>query len=722
MKWLFKSFVKLMFKLLYRVEVRGLEHYHAVDQEKQPLLIVANHVSLLDGPLIELFVPGETTFMVGENHAKKWYGKAVLYFSHFFTVNMNSPYAAKHMITELRQGKQCMIFPEGRITTTGGLMKVYEGTAMVADKTGAAILPIYIQGAELSKLSYLNGQFFAYIKQVCFPKITLTLLPPQTLKAPSELKGHYKHRVLKKQLFTLMRNLPYDGQSSNRTLYQSLLIAQKTYHSKDVCIEDINDQVLSVKKLVIASAVLGKQLHKVLGDEKRVGLMLPNVTGMPATFFALQAYGHVPAMINFTAGLKSMMSACQTAELQTIITSQRFVDAFELQPVIDEMQDCVRFIYLEDIREKIGLPQKLAGLFKNKKSLPGNRTDSQDEAVVLFTSGSEGVPKGVVLSHYNITSNIEQITAMLALLPGEKIFNALPTFHSFGLTAGMLWPILKGARVFLYPSPLHYGVVPEMAYQTNARLLFGTDTFFSGYARKADPFDFYSVRAMVSGAERLRPETREVYAEKFHTPIFEGYGVTETAPVLSVNIPTAFKNGSVGQFVPGVEYRLEDVPGIDCGGRLFVKGPNIMKGYLMPDNPGVLLPPEGGWHDTGDIVEVDEEGYVWIKGRAKRFAKIGGEMVSLTAVETYINEASPDGHHVVVSVPDDRKGERLVLVTDDNSLSRNTITIAAKEHKVADIMIPKTIILVEAIPVLGTGKTNYPEVQVIAEHHFYKPS
>ncbi len=718
MKWLVKSFARFLFKIFYRVEVKGLENYHAVDQKQQPLLIIANHISLLDGPLIELFIPGETTFMVGENHAKKWYGKAVLYFSHFFTVNMNSPYAAKHMIAELKRGKQCMIFPEGRISTTGGLMKVYEGTAMVADKTNAALLPIHIQGAELSNLSYLNGRFFAYIKQFWFPKITLTVLPPRTMHAAQGDRGHKRHRALKNQIFTLMRDLPYYGQVEQKSIFKALIKAKQTYHKGDICIEDINDQSLNLKKLVVASAVLGKQLHKVLGEEKRVGLMLPNVTGMPATFFALQAYSHVPAMINFTAGLKAMKSACQTAELKTVITSRKFVEAFELQAVIEEMQQCVRFIYLEDIRQHIGLPQKLGGLFKRKQGLPGFNHSAEDEAVILFTSGSEGVPKGVVLSHQNVTSNIEQISAMLTLLPGQKLFNALPTFHSFGLTAGMLWPILKGAKVFLYPSPLHYTVIPEMAYQTNAHMIFGTDTFFSGYARKADPYDFYSVQGMVAGAERLRPETRQVYAEKFHTPIFEGYGVTETTPVLSVNIPTSFKNGSVGQFVPAVEYRLEEVPGITEGGRLFVKGPNVMKGYLMPDNPGVLVPPQQGWHDTGDIVDVDEDGFVWIKGRAKRFAKIGGEMVSLTAVETYINQASPEGHHVIVAVPDQRKGERLVLVTDDTTLSRSTITEAAKQNQVADIMIPKTIILVESVPVLGTGKTNYPEVQKIAEHHF----
>lgn len=719
MKWLVKTLAKGLFKLCYRVEVRGLEHYHAVDQSKQPLLIVANHVSLLDGPLIELFVPGETTFMVGMNHAKKWYGKLVLFFGKFFTVDLHSPYAAKHMIAELKQGKQCMIFPEGRITTTGGLMKVYEGTAMVADKTQAAILPVFISGAERSRFSYLNGRFHAFTKQFWFPKITLTILPAQQINPPAHLKGHFRHHALKKQIFTLMRDMSFHGSVCERSLYAALLHARCTYEAKAVCVEDINDQTLSLKKLTTASAVLGQALQRHLDGEQRVGLMLPNVAGMPATFFALQAFGYVPAMMNFTAGLHAMQSACRTAELKTIITSQKFIEAFNLQPVVEALTaNGVRFITLETVRGEIGLTQKLRGLLRNKRALPGYRRQPQDEAVVLFTSGSEGVPKGVVLSHQNIVSNIEQISAMLTLLPGERLFNALPTFHSFGLTAGMLWPILKGARVFLYPSPLHYAVVPEMVYQTNARFIFGTDTFFSGYARKADPYDFYSIRAMVAGAERLRPETRQLYADKFHVPIYEGYGVTETSPVISVNIPLAFKNGSAGQLIPGLEYQLQAVPGIEKGGRLLVRGPNVMLGYLLPDNPGVLVPPADGWHDTGDIVEVDEDNFVWIKGRAKRFAKIAGEMVSLTAVEAYLNKASPEGHHVVVAVPDARKGEQLVLVTDDVNLSRSTVVDAAKAQQVAEIMVPKTVILVEAVPVLGTGKTNYPEVQKIAERHF----
>lgn len=715
MKHWVKVAAKALIKTLYRVEVKGLEHYYAVDQSKQPLLIIANHVSTLDGPLMELFMPGKTTFMVDEGHTKRWHERFVLSFCRFLSVDMKSPYATKHMIDALKEGHQCMIFPEGRITTTGSLMKVYEGTAMVAEHTEAAVLPVYIGGALHSKFSYLDGTRFKFIKQRWFPKITLTIQPAKKLQVDSTLKSKYRHELLTKQIFRLLRDSSYHGNVRTESLFSALVDSKHRYGSGSACVEDINQQLLTNRKLTLAAKVLGKALDSWAKGERRVGLMLPNVAAMPSCFFALQAFGYVPAMINFTAGVSSIRSACTTAEVHTIITSHKFVEAFNLQPLIEALKDQIRFIYLEEVRDSISTMDKISGMLTSDQSLPGYSLDPDGEAVVLFTSGSEGTPKGVVLSHNNIHANLAQISAMLTLLPGERILNALPTFHCFGLTAGMLWPILRGANVYLYPSPVHYAVVPEMVYQTNARILFGTDTFYSGYARKAHPYDFYSVDVLVAGAEKLRPETRALYSEKFHKPIFEGYGVTETTPVLAVNTPLSYKHGSVGQFVPEIDYRLESVPGIDEGGRLFVKGPNVMLGYLMADNPGVLLPPEEGWHDTGDIVDVDEDGFIWIKGRAKRFAKVGGEMVSLTAVESYINDASPDGHHVVVAVVDERKGEQLVLLTNDAALNRRAVLDAAKAREVSELWIPKIVFHVEQIPILGTGKTNYPGVQQLVE-------
>ena len=330
--------------------------------------------------------------------------------------------------------------------------------------------------------------------------------------------------------------------------------------------------------------------------------------------------------------------------------------------------------------------------------------------MVLYTSGSEGAPKGVVLSHRNILANVAQITARVDISPSDIVFNVLPVFHSFGLTGGMLLGMLTGMKVYLYPSPLHYRQIPELVYGINATVMFGTDTFLAGYAKMANPYDFRSLRYIVAGAERVKDETRRVYMEKFGLRILEGYGVTETAPVLAVNTPMFNKTGSVGRLMPGVEHRLEPVPGIDDGGRLIVRGPNVMVGYFRADNPGVLEETPGGWHDTGDIVTVDDERFVTIKGRAKRFAKIAGEMVSLAAVEQICSDLWPEHAPAVVALPDAKKGERLVMVTTRADATRAQVQAWLKEHGATELMAPSEILIVDALPLLGSGKTDYVEL------------
>ena len=238
-----------------------------------------------------------------------------------------------------------------------------------------------------------------------------------------------------------------------------------------------------------------------------------------------------------------------------------------------------------------------------------------------------------MLSHWNLLANCAQSLARVACNGGDKVFNALPVFHSFGLTAGLLMPLVGGVPVYLYPTPLHYRIIPELVYASNATILFGTDTFLAGYPRVAHPYDFARVRLVLAGAGAVKERTRQLYMDRFGVRILEGYGVTETAPVLAINTPLANKAGTVGRLSPLMKARLEPVPGIEQGGRLYVRGPNVMLGYLRVENPGLLEPPADGWHDTGDIVEIDAQGFITIKGRAKRFSKIAREMVSLSAVE-----------------------------------------------------------------------------------------
>jgi acyl-[acyl-carrier-protein]-phospholipid O-acyltransferase / long-chain-fatty-acid--[acyl-carrier-protein] ligase len=293
----------------------------------------------------------------------------------------------------------------------------------------------------------------------------------------------------------------------------------------------------------------------------------------------------------------------------------------------------------------------------------------------------------------------------------DIVFNALPVFHSFGLTGGTLLPLFSGIKTILYPSPLHYRIVPAMVYDTNATIMFGTDTFLSGYARMAHGYDFYAIRYIFAGAERVKDETRRLFADKFGLRILEGYGATETAPVLAVNTPMHFKAGTVGRLLPGISHRLETVPGIAVGGILHVAGPNVMLGYLKSDQPGVLQPAGDGWYNSGDIVSIDEHGFISIAGRAKRFAKLGGEMVSLTAVEAMASKLWPDHAHAAVTRTDVRKGEAIILVTTKADATTDELLAFARSEGLAELAVPRELRIVDTMPVLATGKSDYVSLE-----------
>jgi acyl-[acyl-carrier-protein]-phospholipid O-acyltransferase/long-chain-fatty-acid--[acyl-carrier-protein] ligase len=409
-------------------------------------------------------------------------------------------------------------------------------------------------------------------------------------------------------------------------------------------------------------------------------------------------------MINFTAGVSNILAACKASDVKQIVTSRAFVTKGRLDNLIAALSGTIAIVYLEDIRETITKMDKVRGLFGWDKPLVKRKAD--DWAAILFTSGSEGVPKGVVLSHRNMLANTAQAAARIDFGRQDKVFNVLPVFHSFGLTVGLILPLVSGVPIYLYPSPLHYRTVCELIYSVNATIMFGTDTFLSGYARVAHAYDFRSLRHILAGAEPVKEITRRTYMEKFGVRILEGYGVTETAPVLALNTPMFNKFGTVGRILPGMEARLEKVEGVEEGGRLFVSGPNVMLGYLKVENPGVLEAPEGGWHDTGDIVTVDAQGFVTIKGRAKRFAKIGGEMISLAAVEMIAADLWPNALSAIVAMPDARKGERLILVTQQRDATRQQVMGFARERGASELMIPAEIMVLDKLPVLGSGKVD----------------
>lgn len=700
-EYLMKSLLQGLFKCLYKVEVRGLEHYQNAGPRA---VIVSNHVSLLDPVLLAAFLPGRPMFAINSFVANWVWVKPFLKLVDFFPLDPTNPYSIKSLIKEVENGKHCVIFPEGRLTETGALMKVYEGPGMIADKAGAVILPVRLDGVQHTPFARLKGK----VPLRNFPKVVITILPPRTFEVAPEIKGRARRAAAGLQLYKLMEEMMFLTGDREQTLFEALIKAGHVNGPDAKIVEDAQFKPLRFKQLMRASLVLGRKFAAQSAQGENIGLLLPNSVGAVVSFFALQAYGRVPAMLNFSAGKQAVTSACQTAQIKTVMTSRRFIELGRLQELIDGIEQVAKVVYLEDIKAQIGLSDKLFGLSASPEKIHRClKVIPEQPAVILFTSGSEGQPKGVVLSHKNLMTNIVQLSSRVDFNNQDIVFNCLPMFHSFGLTGGTLLPVLSGVKTFLYPSPLHYRIVPELIYASNATIMFGTDTFLSGYARMANPYDFYRMRYIFAGAEKVKPETRQTYMNRFGVRIFEGYGATETSPVIAVNAPMHQKDGTVGQFLPGIETRLEPVPGVEEGGRLFVHGDNVMLGYYKSDAPGVLQPPEGGWHDTGDIVSVDDAGFVKILGRAKRFAKIAGEMISLTSVESMVQSVYPDGMHAVISIPDPKKGEQLVLVTTQKDAKKEDLSAFVSKNGMSELAVPKTIMPLEKLPILGTGKTDY---------------
>lgn len=704
-----RALLRWLLQKLYAVEVHGLEYFEAAGDR---ILIVANHTSFLDAALLAVFLPDRLTFAVNTYIAQAWWVKPLLSLVEFFPMDPTNPLSTKSLIKRLQRPGKAVIFPEGRITVTGSLMKIYQGPGLVADRSGAMLLPVRIDGAQYTVFSRLRGR----VRLRWFPKITLTLLPPRRLAVPDEIKGRARRARAGQLLSDVMTEMVFETSQNRRTLFQALLDARKVHGGDHPIAEDTERRVVSYNDLFAKIFALGAPLEKRTRRDQNVGVLLPSAVSTVATFFALHLYARAPAMLNFTVGAQPLLSAIRTAKIDTVITSKRFVAVAKLNSVVQTLSESVKVVYLEDIAANLGVLNKMlayckaraAGTFYNRYA---RRAKPGDPAVVLFTSGSEGTPKGVVLSHSNLMANRLQMAARVDFGSQDVILNTLPLFHSFGLMAGTLLPLLSGMRVFFYPSPLHYRIVPEVAYDINATILFGTNTFLAGYARFAHPYDFYSIRYVFAGAEKLQEQTRAVWAEKFGIRIFEGYGATETSPVLATNTPMDNRAGTVGRLMPGVTFHLEEVPGVAEGGRLYVKGPNVMSGYLLADRPGELVAPRSehgeGWYDTGDIVNIDDGGFITICGRAKRFAKIGGEMVSLTAVEQYAAQLWPQAQHAVVSVPDSQKGEMLVLMTSQTDANRPSLADQAKRSGYTELSVPKKIIVRKQLPLLGTGKIDY---------------
>ena len=699
-------------KLCFRVQVRGLENLPAAGEAG---VIVCNHVSRIDALLLLALLPGDLHFLLPGSEAwlPGWLARSS-------RLGFGSDQQLREAVRSLKgEGGRVVIFPETGPSPSGRIARIDSQAATVADRlAGSRYIPVGIAGAEIGRFAANGWRIGRWL-----PRITVSVCKPRRQPPPSGLKGAYKHRWQEMLLHRLLEEALFSAYDTDSTLPELMAGSARHFGAGHCVFSEVGppSRRLSYRGLLRACFALGGEMVRRHPAGERVGLLLPTSVGAAAVFHAVQFASVVPAMLNFSASSRDVLSACRTARIGTVYTSQRFLDRHEAsRRHADELAGKgIKVVLLEDVRASLKVSDKLRALFHSLMPSASLLSASyrtcrpDDPAVVLFTSGSEGDPKGVVLSHRNLVANARQVMVRLAAGPGDVLFNALPLFHSTGLLTGAVLPLAAAFEAVQYPSPLHYSTIVRLLLSTRATILLSTSTFLGQYARTAHANDMQMLRQVYAGGEKLRPAVSELWLEKFGRRVHEGYGVTETAPALAVDSPWTWEPGSVGTLLPGIEAALEPVPGIEEGGRLRVKGPNVMLGLLTGDSDEVQ-PPAGGWHDTGDIATIDRFGFLRIVGRARRFAKIAGEMVPLSRIEDILDELFVDSEFAVVAVADAERGERLVLVTSSSDVDIEQVRECIKKAGASQLWIPGQLQTVKEFPLLGSGKPNLPAVARLA--------
>ncbi len=706
--------IKFLVRFFFRVKVKGIENWKNMGSG---VLIAPNYVSFIDPLLLALFLPESVPFAIERRLAQKRYVKYFLPLAETHILDADSPTTLKYFLTLLKNGGRCVIFPELQPTTTGNPMKVSAGVAAIALHTGARVLPIHIEGTERTHFSRLAHKKWPRL----FTHVEITILPVQDLKLGQgnndsdevQHTSRIEYAKAGRALERLMDNAALIARRRHKPTWDVLLDSRATYGGKTQLYCDAGSEPITYNGLITRILLFEHLINKLKIKEQYVGVLLPTSVAGAVTIFALQKMKKVPAMLNFSQGVKQLKNCLKIGGIKTIITSSKFVTVGKLGHLIDAAIEAgCRVIYLEDEAHIITTWQKLRKAIKThfvsaRRASAKLLKETEEPAYLLFTSGSEGLPKGVVLSYKNINTNAYQTVTRVDFYRTDRALCVLPIFHSFGL-CGIYFPMVLGFMAYFYPNPLQYKTIASLCYDERITILFATDTFLAGYGKAAsDNYDFATMRIVVQGGEKTKASTQNIWMERFNIRIIEGYGVTECSPIVAHNYYAHHRTGTVGPIVEGLEYRLEPVEGVAEGGRLWLKGDSIMKGYMRATAPGVIEPLPDGWYDTGDIVTIDDMGYITVLGRAKRFAKLGGEMVSLPSIEEALLAIYPDKTFAVVAQPVGEK-EVIVAVTTDPDLKCQDVKNALSEIGMAEIAIPKKLLYMEELPLLGNGKTDYP--------------
>ena len=669
---------------------------------KSSAVIVANYRSFAEALILSSTLPGRKCFVLDK-------GDSIMGQSHKFSkedeliqvdFDSDEQEIQAAIAEKFQEGSHIFMFPERHATGRPGIQEVHPLAVRLARVfTNGVMLGI---GVETGDAEHRN------LRVVSAPAVTAP--PPGEDQADDAI---FLRNVLEMAEFHIFDH--------GRSLLQVLFDAANRHGLDKVIVTQAKPpSKLTYRKLIQSSYALGMELGQKHKPGERVGLMMPSSQAFMQAFYACQFAGLVPALLNFTSGPENVVASCAATQVSAVYTVRPLLEnSIPASNANDALFAAnIKVEFLEDIRQFMSFKTKALTWFKSRNmdklssDMPGSDLTLDNEAVVLFTSGSQGPPKGVALSQRNICSNIYQILARLDVQNDEQLLNTLPSFHSFGLMGGTLLPIARGVQVCQHPTPLDYRGIVELIAEKQISCLFSTGTFLGRYAKEIQEDEIEqmkSLRLLIAGGERLRGSVRKVWDEKLEMKIYEGYGVTEAAPGVCISTPFANRKGSVGLVLPDIEVRLQPQEGIDAGGTLVIKGPNVMMGYLLSDQPGVIQPPPDGWYDTGDVVNIDKDGYVYIVGRHKRFAKVAGEMVPMGRIENELGKLNEDGLIAVIALPDEAKGERIMVVSSDLSINQEHITAALQEADFPPLWIPQEIAYLteEDFPLLGSGKYDY---------------
>ncbi len=718
----------------YRVRVEGMQNLPSTGG----VLLLGNHISWLDWAIVQIACPRPVRFVMIRNIYERWYLN--WFFKMFGCIPIESGIGSKKALENVTQllndGEVVCLFPEGTISRNGQLSEFKHGyeKAALAANDDVVIVPFYLHGLWGSQFSRANPHFKNMRKTGQRRDLSVTFGEVLDRTTGAE--------ILKRRVFDLSILAWQSFVSEQPSLADSWIEAIKRNPLK-MALADTMGQPLSSYKLLTASIVFSRRISQ-LSPEQNIGLLLPTSSAGIITNMAGLLAGKTLVNLNYSASSQAFASALQQAGIRTVYTSQRFLDKLSKRGLdFSELLQSVEVVFLEDLKQSISKTEMFAVWLSSRvlpcwllRALYSKNHDAEQTAAILFSSGSEGLPKGIQLSHHNIIANLKQVAEVLNAEGGDRVLASLPLFHAFGLTVTQFLPLIEGLPVICHADPTDSLGVAKAVAKYKATIMCATSTFLRLYTRdsKAKPLMMDSLRLVVSGAERLNPDVRDAFKLKFGKDIYEGYGATETAPVASVNLPDnldpsnwrqlqGHKPGTVGLPLPGTSFKVVDPHSLDeletgSDGLVLIAGPQVMQGYLdnAEKTAAAIHQVEGiRWYATGDKGHLDEDGYLTIVDRYSRFAKIGGEMISLGEVEQAVANSldNDDAEVIAINLPDDKKGERVVLLTEQ-SIELKSLKQAMLEKGINPLLIPAVIITVDSLPKLGSGKTDYVQAKKMA--------